>query len=603
MLRRLLILSLLATPVIGMAKATPVQKKKQKIEIKAVKFVGVKHVPVDELKEVLINKKSSFFGLVSMNGKYHPEELKGDAMRIRDVYYQHGYLDAQIGRPKVTINHTTSEATVTYRVREGLPYKVSSVRLPKHRGVDTAALRQKLKLKSGKTFNVATLREDIRTITTNVGDKGYAFAQVQPRFRKNSRNRTISVAYFVRPGSKAVIHNIRIHGNTKTKESVIRSYITLAPGDRYRLSDLIDAQNELSRSGYFETVSLRPVHTRGNKVDIDVTVKEAKTGQIMGAAGYDSMEGIFVEGSYSEKNMFGTGISASLSASYSKLKKNGTLSFDDPRVAGTMFGLYGGLFRTDTVDDDGGTYGFDKKELGGYLGLRRKINSELSASVDYNYDDVRYSNVDAVKFPTGLKDYIKSSIGLSLTYNNTDNFYTPRRGIYTKARLEYAGLGSGANFAKYLKGSLKFAAYYGLKDQIGYDLILRYKAQAQYIKDLGFTPEAERLHIGGYYNGVRGYRSASIVPKGGTNGGLMSFTNSIEASIPLSERNHVRLTGFADAGMIQNTSADRTVKKSVGAQIEWRSPMGDVNFVLAKAIGAAPGDKTSSFEFTIGKEF
>ncbi len=602
MLRRLLILSLLATPIIGMAKATPAQKK-HKIEIKAVKFVGVKHVPIDELKAVLVNKKSSFFGLVSMNGKYQPKELKGDAVRIRDVYYQHGYLDVQIGRPKVAIDPVTSEATITYRVREGLPYKVSRVRLVKHRGIDTAALRKKLKLTSGKTFNVATLREDIRTITTRVGDKGYAFAQVQPRFRKNSRNRTIGIAYFIRPGSKALIHDIRIHGNTKTKESVIRSYITLAPGDHYRLSDLIDAQNELSRSGYFETVSLRPVRARGNKVDIDVTVKEAKTGQIMGAAGYDSLEGIFVEGSYSEKNMFGTGISASLSASYSKLKKNGTLSFDDPRVAGTLFGLYGGLFRTDTVDGDDKTYGFNKKELGGYLGLRRKINSELSVSMDYNYDDVRYSDVNTSRFSSGLRDYIKSSIGLSLTYNNTDNFYTPRKGIYTKARIEYAGLGSGANFAKYWKGSLKFAAYYGLKDQLGYDLILRYKAQAQYIKDLGFTPEAERLHIGGYYNGVRGYRSASIVPKGGTSGGLMSFTNSIEASIPLSERNQVRLTGFADAGMIQNTSADRTIKKSVGAQIEWRSPMGDVNFILAKAIGAKPTDKTSSFEFTIGKEF
>ena len=148
---------------------------------------------------------------------------------------------------------------------------------------------------------------------------------------------------------------------------------------------------------------------------------------------------------------------------------------------------------------------------------------------------------------------------------------------------------------------MKFAAYYGLRDQIGYDLILRYKMQGNYIHDLGFTPEAERLHLGGYYNGVRGYRSASIHPAGG--GGLMSMVNSIEASIPLSEKNKVRLTAFADYGMIGNARLNEVVKKSVGAQIEWRSPMGDVNFVLAKAIGAAPGDKTSSFEFTIGREF
>jgi outer membrane protein insertion porin family len=73
--------------------------------------------------------------------------------------------------------------------------------------------------------------------------------------------------------------------------------------------------------------------------------------------------------------------------------------------------------------------------------------------------------------------------------------------------------------------------------------------------------------------------------------------------MPLSKKQKIRLTGFADYGMIGNTKLNEVVKKSVGAQIEWRSPMGDVNFILAKAIGAKPGDKTSSFEFTIGKEF
>jgi len=601
MLRRLLILALLGTPVFGIAKATPAVKNSEEIKIKAVKFIGVKNVPVDELKAVLANKKSSFFGLVSINGKYRPKELQGDPVRMRDVYYQHGYLDVRISRPKLAIDPVTSEATITYHVQEGLPYNTSTVRILKRRDIDTATLARQLKLRSGNRFNVQMLREDIRTMTRSIGNKGHAFVQVQPRFRKNSKNRTISIVYVIRPGGKAVINNIRIHGNTKTDESVIRSYLTLAPGDRYRLDDLISAQDELSRTGFFESVVIRPVRARNGKVDIDVQVKEDKTGSIMGAAGYDSMEGLFVEGSFSEKNIFGSGVTVDLSASYSKQKKNGTLSFDDPRVAGTMFGLYGGVFYTTTDDDTGSTYGYDKKEKGGYLGIRRRINSVLNGSIDYNYNDVRYSNVDLAKFPGGLRDYIKSSVGVSLTFDNTDDFHTPRRGIYAKGRVEYAGLGSGANLAKYLKGSLKFAAYYGLKDLTGYDLITRYKMRGTYIHDLGFTPEAERLHIGGYYNGVRGYRSASVHP--GTGGGLMSMVNSLELSMALSEKNKIRLTGFVDYGMIGNTKLDEVVKKSVGAQIEWRSPMGDVNFILAKAIGAKPGDKTSSFEFTIGKEF
>ncbi len=603
MLRRIVIAALLVSPVAGTAKTThtaSAQKSHKEIKVSSVRFVGNHVLPDADLKANLINREASFLGFVG--GKYQPKALKIDAMRIRDLYYQHGYLDVKVGRPGVSIDHAAGKATITYRIlHEGKPYKVSSVRIATLKGIDRANLTHDVKLKKGQIFNVETLREDLRSISKRIGDKGYAFARVQPRFRKNSRNKTLVVVYTVLPGAKATINNIRIHGNVKTRESVIRSYLPLAPGDQYKLSDLIDAQDALGRTGLFESATIRPVRVRGNRVDLDVNVKEAKTGQIMGAAGYDSLEGLFIEGSFSEKNLFGSGTTLGISGTWSKLKRNGKLFFDDPRVAGTLFGLYGGLFRTDTKDDSERTYGFNKKELGGYLGVRRQLTHELSASVDYNYDDVRYSNIDKGKYSSGLKDYIKSSIGLSLTYNNTDNFFVPRRGIYAKTHVEYAGLGGGDNFAKYLKGTVKFAAYYGLRDHLGYDLILRYKMQASYIHDMGFIPEAERLHLGGYYNGVRGYRPASIHPAGG--GGLMSMVNSLEASIPLSKKNKVRLTAFADYGMIGNRSPGEVIKKSVGAQIEWRSPLGDVNFVFAQAIGATPTDKTSSFEFTVGKEF
>ena len=600
MLRHILIATLLIAPFTLSAKTQP-STAKVKTKIKEVRFVGNTKISSDDLEEGLANKGPAFLGF--LGGDYHPEALNTDAMRVRDVYYQHGYLDAQIARPKVSIDPQTHKAIITYRIlREGAPYTVSSVRIATLRGIDRNALTRDVKMRKGETFNVETLRQDLRSISKHIGDQGYAFARVEPRFRKNSRAKTITVVYTVLPGSKATIRSIRIKGNKKTRESVIRNYLTLAPGDQYRLSDLLDARDALSRSGMFDSVAIYPEKKSGNKVDLVVDVKEAKTGQIMGAAGYDSMEGLFIEGSFSEKNLFGTGISAGLSASYSKIKKNGTLFFDAPYIGGTRFGLYGGLFKTDTVDDAGHTYGYDKKELGAYLGLRRKITDELSASIDYNYNRVKYIDVNRSIATNGnLDNYIKSAIGLSVTYNDTDNFYTPRRGIYAKGHVEYAGIGtatSGYKLAKYIKSSIKFAAYYGLQDQIGYDLILRYKLQANYIHDLGYIPEAETIHLGGYYNGVRGYRNGSLHPVGG--GGTKSAVNSIEASIPLSEKNKVRLTAFADYGVVSGPTGKAT-GKSVGAQIEWRSPLGDVNFILAKRLNKQ--GKGSSFEFTVGKEF
>ena len=65
----------------------------------------------------------------------------------------------------------------------------------------------------------------------------------------------------------------------------------------------------------------------------------------------------------------------------------------------------------------------------------------------------------------------------------------------------------------------------------------------------------------------------------------------------------MRLTAFVDYGMIGDRSLSEIKRASVGAQIEWRSPFGPVNFIFAKPINKKAGDRTATFEFTIGSKF
>src|SRR5690606_29161177 len=95
------------------------------------------------------------------------------------------------------------------------------------------------------------------------------------------------------------------------------------------------------------------------------------------------------------------------------------------------------------------------------------------------------------------------------------------------------------DFGEFVKFNAKFGAYYGLRDWIDYDLILRYKARVGYLNSTdGYVPVAERLLMGGI-GSVRGYETYSISPEifDGTEyrrvGGTKSFSNSIEASIPV----------------------------------------------------------------------
>ena len=567
------------------------------IKIKKVTFVGNKVLSDSVLEDAVVNKKGGLFSWLTGSGKAVPSQLEADAARIRDEYLKRGYLDVQIDKPLMKTDFASKTAEVTYTIRnEGQPYTVGSVSLEPVAGLDNNKLNEDIKLKSGKVFNVDTLRKDLNKLIEDAANKGYAFANAQPRFRKHDDTHTIDVSYVLNPGEKIKINDVKISGNTKTKEHVVRRYVYLAPGDTFNLQDLKDSRDELQRTGYFDSVEIVPKKVGGNSVDLDVNVQEAQTGSIMAGLSYGSYDGLGVSASLSDKNMWGTGIGYSLSLEKSKKSYTYSLSVTDPRVMDSLYSLSVGLYKQKYEFID-----YTKKETGGYLSVGRKITRDISASVGYVYSKVNYSGYSS--WNIDYDSYKKSALTASITFDNTDDYLTPRRGYFANVNLEYAGLGGDA---KYLKSEFKAAAYYGMQDILNYDLILRAKLRGGYINDKGKVPRAERLFLGGSSWGIRGYSPASISPlnsNGDRVGGFKSLAGSLEASIPLSYiTKGMRLTGFVDYGMIKGNGSTEK-RGSFGAQIEWRSPIGPVNLIFAKGFNKKSYDRTSKFEFTVGGKF
>ena len=590
----------------------------ERITITKVRFIGNKHVSKSDLEAKLANKESEFMGWFPgrNNGTANVPQLKYDGLRVQDEYLKRGYLDARVGSPLMKVDSSNYTASITYNIKEGQPYRLSKVALSSTKviGLNKSELTSNFELKSGNTFDVSKLRKDIKMMTEAVGNLGYAYAKVIPGFQKNTKGKTVAVTYKIIPGPRVTIGDVTIAGNTKTKDHVIRRYIYQTPGSLYNYTDYKDSEKALARTGFFEKAVITPKKAKGNKVNLAVKVKEAKTGAFTVGGGYGSADGFMVNGSISEKNIFGTGIQVAASIDYSQVKNSYSLSFTDPMIFDSPFSLSAGAYKSNSDYNgraDYSTLGYQQlDEQGGYVSIGRKITRELSASIGYRYGTVEYSDV----LPTEIanyKDYIKSSLIASATYDSTDNYYNPREGFYGKLDFEYAGLGSATStkqLAEYTKVNFKFAAYYGLKEQLDYDLILRYKARVGYIDARGYIPRAEMLYIGGGSRGVRGYSAGSIAPyTDGTHtvlaGGLKSMVNSLEASIPLSESAKMRLTFFADYGMIGTNSFDEISRQSVGAQIEWGSPFGPINLIFAKALGDESYDKTATFEFNMGGKF
>nr|WP_314180392.1 outer membrane protein assembly factor BamA [uncultured Campylobacter sp.] len=589
----------------------------ENIIIENVNLVGAKLFDYDDVEPVVANKEREFMGWMwgRNDGKVKLFELPNDPARIQDKYYQKGYLDATVSNPYLNAYMDNYTADLTYYVTEGEQYRVSSVDIeaPEFLELDKEKILKDFRLESGDVMNSARLRQDMKKLDDMVADKGYAFVRINPKTEKNVEDRTVSIVYEVVPDEKVYIRNVQISGNDRTVDRVVRRELYLTEGNLYSRTDLQDSKDALKRTSYFDEVEIEEQRVGANQVDLLVKVKEASTGSISGGIGYGSSDGLLLNASVSDTNVFGSGMKGVISVDRSDNELSGQIGLTNPRLFDSEYSLGGTLYANDYDWNN-----YDEKSYGLNLVLGRKLTRNLSASLGYVIEQSRISGLSDVLKSVGYKDgkSIKSSLIPSITYNSTDDYYLPRTGIIASTSLEFAGVGGDE---KFVKSRTNFNWYQGIREWVDYDLIFRFKSSFGKIWDRGYIPINEKLYLGGIRN-LRGFESRTVSPKVKAlngqwyeTGGTISFNSSAELSFPIIERVKMRGVMFVDYGVIEGKHVQRRAgyeyidgrisRYSAGVGIEWVTPMGPLQLIFAKPLNKQDSDDTSTFEFTIGQRF
>ncbi|PAF52283.1 outer membrane protein assembly factor BamA [Helicobacter sp. 13S00477-4] len=630
------------------------------IIIRKATYEGREKLKKKDLESLSANKQRDFMGWMwGLNdGKLHLNELEYDSLRIQDVYMRHGFLDANVSSPFLDANFSTYSANLYYKIVEGTQYKVSDVEINiDDEVVPISKLLKSIKIKKNEIFNIENLRADTQILKREVADKGYAFAVVKPDLDKNEAEGSTKVIYHIQVGDKVHISDVIISGNTRTSDRIIRREILLAPGDQYSLSKVNDSENALRRLGFFDNVKIEERRVSSDAMDLLVSVQEGRTGQLQFGLGYGSYGGLMINGSVSERNLFGTGQSGSVYAnistgtgqSYNGIRNSGrqfsgNISLSNPRIFDSRYSgsanLYANYYVNYQYVEQSGGFGITAGRLITNT-LRASLGYDINVTKTFNFSSPLYERYyasdkqivgnDLSGFARGIwnKDYhipIASSITPSINFDNTDDYYFPKNGIIASAYAQFNGLGGNVRNTKLYA---KFAAYYHLKKLIGLDFIARYKAQGGYI--FRYSPQDFMAINNTFYMGgvstIRGFQSGSISPRdvyGLWVGGDGLFTNSVELSYGILEAAKMRISGYFDYGFItykgyskDNKTADfqdygvpkrgyehLEWRAATGIALEWVSPMGPIVLVFPiKVFNKQPGDYTSNFEFTMGTRF
>ncbi|AXX89796.1 outer membrane protein assembly factor BamA [Arcobacter suis] len=582
--------------------------KGDEIIIKKANYHGADKLEQDDFDHVTANKEIEFaswwFG--QNDGEVKIDQLKYDSKRINELYYEKGYLDAQVKEPFLDIDFASNQAKLDFFIAEGEKYTTSGIKIYLDSTiVDPETIYPELKLIVGNTFNIKKLRADQEYIRTQVADKGYAFVDVKFDLIKDEKNQKVDVVYNVIPGKKVYINDVKISGNTKTLDRVVRRDVYLAPGDLYNLTDFKSSTNKLKRSRFYENVVIEEKRVSDEKLDIIVKVTEAATGSLMLGGGYGSYDKMMVNGSINEANMFGSGLGLGLSADLSARSSRFELSLKNPAINDSDYNGEVEVHSTeaeinrDKYDSNIDTKGFS-------VAIGKQIVRDLYAGARYRLDfvteDYDYDDISTITNPYKSQDYISSSITPYLNFDNTDDFYFPREGIKAGTSLEYAGVGGDS---RYLKSTTYGKYFYSLEDLAELDWVLRLKTQMKILVDNGQINQGDSLYLGGAKT-LRGYKSYAF-PQNESGERVDPYknlwANSVEMSFPLIPSAKMRWGLFYDYGMIGQDTFDDIQRSGTGALLEWISPMGPLQLIFSRALDDEPGDDTSSFEFSLGSSF
>ena len=554
----------------------------RKITIRHLDFLGNGALETAEIRKVMESKESRWW----RGGDFKPATLDEDLKKIKDLYGASGYLDAETHFDHQEEIDGGKALDLYIRISEGKPYALGTLSWTGNTIVTDDEIRKFVDLKEGDPFALDRIEGFQAAINARYWEQGYIWSRVIPE--RSARAHRIDLALTIVENNPASINEIRISGNSKTFESVIRRELTVYPGDRFILTKMQRSLRDIVSLGYFNgvpKVDTEPVNERGD-INLLIAVEEKTTGNFKMGAGFSQLNSLSGFFGIQENNLFGRGKSVSLDWEFGKTRKNVNIQYVEPYLLGTenslTFSVYNWI--QDRVSQQ--YYTDRRKGFAVQLGRPFPFLDYSRFGLSYRYENVELSNFSPDYPETGDLRHVqwpqlKSSVLFSVSRNSTDNPSHPTGGASSSLSAEFAGgiLGGNVRYMRYMADLSWFRKLY-------WKFIFHLNMEAGAIDgytDPGEVQDFEKFRLGGNRRyALRGYDFYEIVPEGNDIyvGGRFMTTFTHEVLFPFSDA--VYGLAFFDAGNTWNSFGEADpfdLRRGAGFGIRIEMPaLGNLGF-------------------------
>lgn len=584
--------------------------------IKQINIVGNEAFSDKKLLKKLSLSTPTMFSWFSKKDQYSKQKLSADLETIKSLYLDSGYINFNIDSTQVSITPDKSDVYITINIDEGNRFVISDVKLKGELIVPSETLITGVETREGEYFSRKEVTQTSSNLTDMLGSEGYAFANVNAIPEIDEETNQVSLTYFVDPGKRVYVRRINFTGNTKTRDEVLRREMRQIEGGWVSTTQIERSKVRLQRLGYFEDVNVETPAVPGtaDQVDVNYTVTERPSGNLLFGLGFSQSQGLIFNTSVTQQNFLGSGKRLSFDFNNSDVNKRFGLGYTNPYW--TIDGVSRGFdaFYRETNATNANITRFDSTVYGAGVNFGIPVTEfqNVFFGLDYENTEIAINSlssqevVDFINREGDQFDILR--LTGSFAYDTRNRAVLPDRGVYHRVRGE-ASIPFGDLL--YYKMNLDSRWFIPLSED--YTLLLQ--GEVGYGDGYGGTstlPFFENFYAGGPRS-IRGFQENTLGPvdsSGRAIGGNLKLIGNAELILPVpfnADAKSMRLTAFLDAGNVYDIDDDSfdigDFRYSVGISGIWVSPFGVLSVSLAKPFNDSETDRTQTFQFTFGTTF
>lgn len=599
----------------------------QVAKIKQVNIIGNRTFSEDELLEQFSLSTTGWLSWFTKDDQYSKQILAGDLEKLRSYYLDQGFIRFKIESTQVSITPDKRDIYVTIVVYEGDVYTISDIKLAGKMVVPEENIFPLIHLRRGEEFSRKNSIESSDRISKLLGNRGYAFANVNSIPEIDEEKHQVAVTFFMDPGKRVYVRRVNMQGNTRTRDEVMRREMRQLESGWFSAEQVKLSRERLQRMGYFEEVTIETPAVPGStdQVDVNVKVTEKPSGSLTAGVGFSQSNGITFNTSVTQDNFLGTGKRMSLAFNNSSANTEYRLAYNNPyyTINGVSRGFNLSYTETDFDDLDSADYSTDTGRAGVSFGVPISEFDRIGLTADYEHTKLTLGN--KVPFDSAVAEFVYKNgdkyndvkLGVRWSYDSRNRSVFPSRGGQQSLSAQTTVPGSDL---KYYKINYRQTRFFPLTKEF----TLKLNADLGYgdgYSDTGDLPFFHNFFAGGFKS-VRGFKQNTLGPRdvdrggdkgqGDPIGGNLKTVGNIELIVqpPIKRlKDTVRVSAFVDGGNVFETgSSDHSfetgkIRYSAGLAATWLSPFGVLSVSFAQPFNQGEEDEEEKFQFNFGSGF